>query len=400
MKILIISQHFWPETFRINDLTNELVKRGHDVSVLTGIPNYPKGKFYEGYSIFSPLREEYNGAKIYRVPIIPRGKADKVHLILNYLSFVISSCVFILFSRRKFDVSLTFASSPITQVYAGIFDKILHKSRAYLWIQDLWPESVTAAGKVNSKFVLRLLDRMVRRIYKSVDKILVQSEAFIPSIIEKGTLESKVEYIPNWAEDLYLKEYVEVPEYVRTKMPDGFNIVFAGNIGEAQDFDSIIKAALLTKDIKNIHWVIIGDGRKKSWVESEVKSRQLERTVHLLGRYPVEDMPYFFQMADIMLLSLKDEPIFSLTIPSKLQSYMAAKKPILGMINGIAKKIILETGCGFVGLSGDAEKLASNAIIAYSTSTSDLKEMGEKGYNYYRREFDKDKVITKLVNIR
>ncbi|MGE5402695.1 MAG: glycosyltransferase family 4 protein, partial [Ignavibacteriales bacterium] len=320
MRILIVTQYFWPEEFRVNDLAVDLVNRGHEVTVLTGNPNYPKGKFYEGYG-FKFSIEDYKGVKIYRVPIIPRGNASGIRLALNYFSFVVSGSLFSLFLKQNYDVSFVFAISPITAAYPALVHKRFYKSRMNLWVQDLWPESVTSAGKLKSVSALNLLTKMVRQIYKSSDKVLIQSEAFAESVLDKGVSKEQLRYVPNWAEDLYCNS-TEVSKFkYQNIMPGGFKVMFAGNIGEAQDFDSIIKAAEITKGFPEIKWLIVGDGRKKNCVEKEITRLGLQKTVFLLGRYPLQEMPEFFVHADLMLLSLKDEDIFSLTIPTKIQSY-------------------------------------------------------------------------------
>lgn len=399
MRILIVSQYFWPETFRINDLVKELVERGHNVSVLTGKPNYPQGKIYKGYGFFSHNRDEYFGAKIYRVPLIPRGKGTGMQLVFNYLSYVVSASTFVAFNRKKFDVSLTFAISPITQMYPALLHKKLYGSRAYLWVQDLWPESVAAAGKMDSSSILKGLTKMVRSIYKKSDGVLVQSEAFIPSVLQKGVLPDKVHYIPNWAEDIFTKTVEKNSNKYWEIIPKGFVVMFAGNMGEAQDFDSIVNAAERTRHIHDIKWVIVGDGRKREWVETEIKKRNLSDTFFLLGRYPLEEMPYFFSLADIMLLTLKDEHIFSLTIPSKVQSYLAFGKPIASMINGIGNKVINDANCGYTANAGNAEKLAENIIKAYNAPKETLVELGSNGRLYYMKEFDKGAIIDKLERV-
>lgn len=398
MKILIVSQYFWPEEFRVNDLAIDLVEKGNEVTVLTGNPNYPKGKFYQGYGLkFST--DYYHGVKIYRVPIIPRGSASSIRLALNYLSFAFNGSLFALFYRKKFDVSLVFAISPITAAFPALVHKSLYKSKVNLWVQDLWPESVSAAGKMNSSFATRYLTKMVKWIYKSSDKVLVQSESFFPSVEEKGATKKQLRYVPNWAEDLFCN----ASNISETKYEDiiakGFIVMFAGNIGEAQDFDSIIKAALLTKHVSEIKWVIVGDGRKRSWVDNEVIRLGLQQTVFLLGRYPLEDMPSFFIHADIMLLSLKDEDIFSMTIPAKVQSYMAFGKPIVGMLNGIGAKVIREADCGYIANAADYKSLANNIIHAYKQEPKILSEKGINGKNYYIQNFSKKVIIDNLIQI-
>ena len=398
MKILIVSQYFWPEEFRVNDLALDLVERGHEVTVLTGNPNYPKGKFYQGYG-FKFAIDNYKGVKIYRFPIIPRGNASAFRLALNYMSFAINGSLFALFFRQKFDVSLVFAISPITAVYPALVHKFLYKSKVNLWVQDLWPESVSAAGKMNSTITTRFLTKMVRQIYKSSDKVLVQSESFIPSVVEKGVTKKQLRYVPNWAEDLFCNALNVSETKHKDIIPEGFIVMFAGNIGEAQDFDSITKAALITKDIPEIKWVIVGDGRKRSWVENEVVRLGLKHTVFLLGRYPMEDMPSFFVHANIMLLSLKDEDIFSMTIPAKVQSYMAFGKPIVGMLNGIGAKVIREADCGYIANAADYTSLANNIIQAYKQEPTILSEKGINGKNYYIRNFSKKTIIDNLIQI-
>jgi len=397
MKILIVSQYFWPEEFRVNDLALDLVERGHEVTALTGNPNYPKGRFYSGYG-FRYSVEYYQGIKIYRVPILPRGHSSFT-LIFNYLSFALTASFFALFHKQQYDKVFAVNFSPITAVYPAIVYKKRHNTPLFLWVQDLWPESVSAAGKINSNFVLNLLTKMVKYIYKNSDKVLVQSEAFIPSVEEKGVTKKQLGYIPNWAEDLYSNNSNVSYGKFYNIIPKGFNVMFAGNIGEAQDFDSIIKAAEITKQFPEIKWIIVGDGRKKNWVEREIIRLGLQETVFLLGRFPVEDMPSFFVHADIMLLSLKDEKIFSMTIPAKVQSYMAFGKPVVGMLNGIGADVIRKADCGYVGNAADYKVLANNIMKAYKQESSILLEKGVNGKNYYTHNFSKKVIIDNLIRI-
>lgn len=397
MKILIVSQYFWPEEFRINDLALDLIERGHGVTVLTGNPNYPKGKFYKGYG-FKYSVEYYNSIKIIRVPIVPRGK-NSFTLVLNYISYLVSGSLFALFHMQQYDKIFAVNFSPITAIYPAIVYKWRQKKQLLLWVQDLWPESVSSAGKVKSQGVMTLLTKMVKHIYKNSDKILVQSEAFIPSVKEKGVTDEKIRYMPNWAEDIYSHTSNISKHKHEDIIPTGFKVMFAGNIGEAQDFDSILKAAEITKHFQEIKWVIVGDGRKKSLVEEEIIRLGLQETVFLLGRYPVEEMPSFFVHADVMLLTLKNETIFSMTIPSKVQSYMAFGKPIAGMLNGIGAKVIEEADCGYVSNAGDYRSLASNIILSYKQESKILQGKGNNGKNYYNKNFSKKVIIDNLIQI-
>lgn len=398
MKILIVSQYFYPEEFRINDLAFDLVKRGHEVTVLTGNPNYPKGEFYKGYG-FKFAHENYMGVNIYRIPIIPRGNASGIRLALNYLSFAINGSIFALFFRQKFNVAFVFAISPITVVYPALVHKWIFKTKVILWVQDLWPESVSAAGKMKSSLAAMILTKMVKQIYNLSDKVLVQSEAFIQPVTDKGVTAQQLRYVPNWAEDLFCNNSNVSKLKYKDIIPDGFKVMFAGNIGEAQDFDSIFKAAELTKQFPEIKWIFIGDGRKKSWAEGEIVRLKLEKSVFLLGRYPSEEMPAFFVHADIMLLSLKDENIFSMTIPTKVQSYLAFGKPIAGMLNGIGADVIQKADCGYVANAADYRSLANNIVTAYKEDPLFLLKKGLNGQKYYLENFSKEVIIDNMIRI-
>lgn len=398
MRILVVSQYFFPEEFKINDLARELVNRGHQVSVLTGKPNYPKGEYYEGYQYGGVSKEDYYGAEVIRVPLRKRGAGGGKNLLLNYLSFVYNANKYILHNKMEFDAILVYEISPITQAYPALYCKKKYGGKVLLWVQDLWPESVTAAGGVNNRIALGILDRMVKRIYSKCDVLLVQSDGFKESILSKGDFESKIIYAPNWAEDLYLEKKKINEESISAMMPDGFRVMFAGNVGAAQDVDSIVKAANETRDIPEIKWVIVGDGRARANVEDQAKQLGLSDTVVFLGRHPMEQMPTFFSYADVMVVSLKDEYIFSLTIPAKTQSYMASGKPIVSMLNGEGNRIVEEAKCGLTAQSGDYKTLAENVKKLYKANKEDLSQMGQYGLNYYLSHFDKKTVVDNIIN--
>ena len=266
-----------------------------------------------------------------------------------------------------------------------------------LWVQDLWPESVTAAGGVTNKLVLGVLDWMVKRIYKKCDLLLVQSEGFKESILSKGDFAAKIRYVPNWAEDLYLEKKSVNKDAITAMMPEGFRVMFAGNVGNAQNVDSIVKAANETKEYPEIKWVIVGDGRARSEVEMQAKELGLSDTVFVLGRHPMEEMPTFFSFADAMIVSLRDEYIFSLTIPAKTQSYMASSKPVVSMLNGEGNRIVEEAQCGLTAPSGDYMTLAKNVVALYKMDRIERERMGENGLDYYLKYFDKKTVVDTII---
>ncbi len=399
MKILIITQYFWPENFRINDLALALSEKGHDISILTGIPNYPEGSFFKGYGIFSKRKDNYKGIKIYRSILVSRGKSKGIRLIINYLSFAFFASMSILFMiNKKFDVVFVYEPSPITVGLPAIVIKKIKKIPICFWVQDLWPESVISAGNIKSKFIIKIILLLVKYIYNNCDKILVQSKGFIQSLVDKGVYGTKLVYYPNWAENIFQAK-VSKDDALLKILPKGFIILFAGNIGEAQDFSSILTAAEKIKEHKDIHWVILGNGRKKEWVEEQVQIRGLEKTFHLPGEYPVETMPFFYSKADVLLVSLKNEPIFSLTIPGKVQSYMASGKPILAMLNGEGARIIKEADAGLTCNSGDADGLAANVVKMNKMKKSTLNTFGKNSKKYYQDNFNREHLIDRIEQI-
>ena len=398
MNILVVSQYFYPEEFKINDLVSEFVDRGHSVTVLTGKPNYPKGRYFDGYKFGGVNEEVYHGAKVIRVPLIRRGRGGAINLVLNYLSYVYYAKKYIRKHEMAFDAIFCFEISPITQAYPALFCKRKYGGKVLLWIQDLWPESVTAAGNIHNKIVLRVLDKMVRGIYRRCDVLLIQSEGFRDSILSKGDFASKLLYAPNWAEDLYLERVMHNREKISSLMPVGFRVMFAGNIGAAQNVDAIIRAAAETKHIKDIKWIIVGDGRAKKDVEQMSVELGLSDTVYFLGRHPMADMPTFFSFADAMIVTLKDEYIFSLTIPAKTQSYMASSKPIVTMLDGEGNRIVEKAECGLTAAAGDYKALSQNVIKLYKMSEDERKKLGENGFRHYQWSFDKKTIVDRIIN--
>ena len=398
MKVLIISQYFFPEEFKINDLARELVSRGHQVTVLTGKPNYPKGEYFDGYQYDGVVKEDYHGAEVIRVPLRKRGAGGGKNLALNYLSYVINANRYIRNNRMKFDAILVYEISPITQAYPALYCKKKYGGKVLLWVQDLWPESVTAAGGVTNKFVLCVLDRMVKRIYQKCDVLMVQSDGFKESILSKGDFGSKIVYAPNWAEDLYLEKKLVNEEDIKAMIPDGFRVMFAGNVGNAQNVNSIIKAANETRVYPEIKWIIVGDGRAREKAEDQAKEMGLAETVYFLGRHPMAEMPTFFTFADVMIVSLRDEYIFSLTVPAKTQSYLASGKPVASMLNGEGNRIIEEAQCGLIAPAGDYKKLAENVKAMFKMNRDEREQMGRRGLEYYQNHFDKHTVVDSIVN--
>ena len=397
MKILFVCQYFYPEVFRGNDIAFHWAEQGYDVHVVSGIPNYPHGMFYEGYGPFKKRREVINGVKVTRLPIFPRGN-NKIMLMLNYFSYLIVAWIYMLFHALfyKYDRVFVQQLSPVMMSAPGVLYKRVQKVPLYTWVLDLWPESLTAAGGINNKYVLAFFRHYVKQEYKYSDKILISSRSFRKSIAEYGDYSNKVIYYPQWADgnDGKIKEPENAP-----KIPDGFKLMFAGAVGDAHGFECTMQAALLTKDHKDIKWVIVGDGRRLDWVKTFVKEHGLEETVFTLGRYPADTMPWFFKQADVMLVTLNDNPLFKLYAPAKISSYMSAAKPIVAVLNGEGAEVIKAADCGWSLPAGDAEAFASIAINLSKMDKSVLNEKGLNAAKYYDEHFVKEKCLNKLDDI-
>lgn len=399
MNILLVTQYFRPDNFRINELFDELIKRGHIVTIITGKPNYPKGKFYKGLGLFSPIKSSFSGATIYRLPIIPRGNASSLRLFLNYLSFAIIGSLFSLFHNRKYDFSFVYAVSPITTAIPAIVHKKFYGTKIYLWVQDLWPDSVTVTQKVTSDLIISILNRLVSFIYNSSDKIYYSSKEMKDSISKylrhtKNRIE--LDHLPNWIEDEYLKQEIDRDKY-KDLFNYGFVIMFTGNIGFAQDIPSVIQAIKILKNNKSIKFVFIGEGSEVKYFKQKIEELNLQDTVILLGSYPQKEIKNLIYHADVLLLQLRNRRLYSCTVPSKLQTYMGSAKPIVGMVNGETADIIKNSGCGVVVTAEDYDGLTKEINQLLKLDKSVLEEMGQNGYRYCVQNFNKRTIINKIL---
>ncbi|MBO4858760.1 MAG: glycosyltransferase family 4 protein [Treponema sp.] len=402
MKICIFTNHFYPEDFKVNDIAFELAKLGYDVTVLTAIPDYPKGKFYDGYSLFKRRREIVNGVNVIRLPIMPRGKGGAIRLVLNYLSYYFCLSIFTFFHsfKYKYDRVFVHLTSPF---FVGVCARKLAKRQQIpllFWVLDLWPESLISAGGISNPLIIKPQIKMVQKVYNQCTKILISSKGFEKSICEKGNYKDKLVYFPNWAEDV--KGECPNDFDINTIGPfasrckDDFVLLFAGNIGEAQNLDAVLEACKLLKDKTNIKFVFVGDGRRKESLELFVKDNELQKTVFFIGRYPIQTMPVFMNAADVLMFALKDELCFNLTVPAKVQFYMSQGKPILAMINGDGAELVKEANCGLSVNAGDAEAFAKAVEKMSAMQKSGLQTLGENGKKYYQNNFTKEKRISQL----
>lgn len=394
MKILVVTQYFWPEEFRINDICKGLVEKGHEVEVLTGLPNYPEGKLYDGYSIFKRGPKEYENIKIRRTPMVPRGKNSSIMLALNYLSFMICGSIKIIpMMFKKYDRIFVFQVSPITTAIPAIIMAKIKNIPSYIYIQDLWPQTFYSIVNIENQKIKNILKKFCNKIYDSFDKLLIASSGYKDILVKEGISDTKFEYFPQWAEDFYSN--VKSKDIIR----ENFKVTFAGNIGKAQSVDTIIKAANLAKEHKNIKWEIIGDGSEFDNIKKLVKEYSLENTVELLGRKPAIDMPKYFSNTDGLIVTLKNEDILKVTLPAKVQSYMAAGKPIIASVTGEGNNVIKKSNCGLAGEAEDYKSLYDNVIKLYNMSEVERNTLGMNGKEYFNKNFTREILMNQLEEI-
>jgi len=398
VRILVVSHYFWPENFRVNDLVAELGRRGHEVTVLAGPPNYPEGRIFPQYRREPGRYAVYEGAEVVRVPVVTRGRS-RLRLAFNYLSAMLSGASLGTWRLRgkPFDAIFVFQPSPITTCLPAILIGRLKRAPVLLWVLDLWPETLAAVGVVRSPWLLALVGRVVSFIYRRCDLVLGQSRAFQPNIEKYAGDSSRFRYFPSWAEPLFRASLAAVePAPEVQEFQDTFNVLFAGNIGEAQDFPAILDAAEALRHRADIRWLIVGDGRAAEWVRAEIGRRGLEEAVRMLGRHPIERMPAFFRGGDALLVTLKSDPVFAMTIPGKVQTYLATGLPLIGMLDGEGARVIEEAGAGFVCPSGDGRALANRVARLAELPPGERVAMGARGVAYSQREFDRDRLLTQL----
>ena len=389
--ILIVCQFFYPEPFRISDIAFEWVKRGYKVTVVTGLPNYPEGKVYPGYGLFKKRRETINGVEVIRIPEIPRGHS-KFGLVLNYFSFPFFGFFWNLFTRIKADEVFMLETSPMNQCKVGVAYAKKHNVPCYLYVQDLWPENVEMITGIHSPVVIKPIERMVRNIYKGCTHIWGTSPSFVDAIRKyvDPAEHDKVSFWPQYAEEFY--------EPKPKKNHKGFNLIFTGNIGQAQGLEILPEAAALIRKegIKDIGFTIVGDGRARNSFEESITKAGVWDLFEFTGRVKATEVPDILATGDAAFLSFADDEIFAKTIPAKLQSYMACAMPILASARGETVRVISEADCGLCSDIGDAAALAHNIIKMRNLSADRLQEMGENAYAYNKEHFSKKKLMDEI----
>lgn len=398
MRILLVTQYFYPEVFKSNDLAFELARRGHHVDALVGIPNYPEGKYFKGYGLFKKRHEVINGVNVYRCFQIPRGRGGW-RLPINYFSYVISGCLWVLFFftwRKKYDCIIGHEPSPIFQAYPALLLRKLRRTPFYYWIMDLWPDAMMSGGGVKNKLLLGFIDKLVKGIYRQTDKILITSKRFREPIAAKGDFADKIIYFPNWSDDiLNMPQDYDIP-----LLPDGFRIMIAGNLGKSQNLEAVTEVMLGLKDVPEVKWIFVGGGSRKDWLEQFIQENGLKDRAICVGQYPFKAMPAFFKRADAMLVTLRAGfSHLEAVVPARLQSYMSAGRPVLAMIGCGGADIIEESKCGYAVPAGDSVTLIELIKGKVLTNKAVFEQMGQNGRDYYEKNYRLDMCIDNLERI-
>lgn len=392
MNILVMSQYFYPENFRVNDLCVELVNRGHSVTVLTGYPQYPQGKIYDGYGFSKEYERNWHGVSIERVKMKPRGRTP-LGLLDNCYSYVREANKWVKRCKIRYDIVYVFEVSPVTVGLPAVTYKKKFGTPIAFNVQDLWPENVECVLGIHFKPIIRAIDYIVDKIYNNSDYILCSSQSFVKNIITRGIDKNKLYFWP---------QFCDVPKFDNSKKPkcykdENFNIVFAGNIGEAQGLDLLVDTAENMKE-SNVKWYLVGDGRARTRLEEKVKEKGLEEKVIFIGRVSTEDADRYVYFADCAYLSFADNPLFDMTIPAKLQTYLACGTPILAAAGGESADIINKAQCG-IAVERNKVKVLNAVKELINAGNSMREEMGKNAREYFMDNYEKSKVTNRLEEI-
>lgn len=400
LHILYLSQYFHPEQFLNNHIAKALVEAGHRVDVVCCVPNYPAGRFFTGYSNNRRTEENWEGVQIHRVFTIPRGRS-RIQLIANYLAYPITASWKIFLRRKQLRADVCFVSmpSPLLQALAGIFAKRVYGVPTIYWVQDIWPDSAVITLKLKNRLIVRFLNWICGWIYRQADVVMVQSDGFHSKIAEFGVDPHRIVTLPNSAPEFFRPLNASaVPERIRALVPQGRRIImFAGNIGESQDFDTIVAAAQMLPPDSDLIIVVIGSGRDEERVKDKINQIGIGSLFRFLGRHSESDMPAFFACADALLVSLRNEPIFALTVPSKVQAYLACGKPILASLAGEGSRIVSRSGAGLAIRPSSPSDLSQAFTQFASMDNQKLVEMGIRARNLYEEEFSLQSVTNSLL---
>ncbi|MFL2601049.1 MAG: glycosyltransferase family 4 protein [Flavobacteriaceae bacterium] len=389
-RVLIFTNHFYPEQFKINEVVSWLIADGFKLHVVTGWPNYPEGKIYKGYGPFKKSFEKRGNLTIRRLPLFPRGSGSNSRLILNYLTYFVSTLIYtfhLIIFHKKYEKVLVHHTSPFFISISAILYKIFRKSSAILWDLDLWPQTLEAVGIIKSRSILNGIEKTVKIIYKNFDIILVGSNSF-KNIVQNRVYHNRIYYFPNWAEKIIEENKIVLKTDIKLNK-NALKIIFMGNIGTVQGLDILCKVINQINE-KNIQWIFIGDGRFKGKMMRLLSEEIIKRTVVFVPQQNLKLIPYWGSKADFFYISLNNSELFNQTVPAKLQGYMAMGKPILGMIGGEGALVLKKSNSGLVCDPGNINQLMKIVEKAINTNKKERYILGENGRKFYNKNFSSD----------
>lgn len=402
MKILIVTQYIYPEPFKSTELAFELAARGYHVDVLTGIPNYPEGKYYSGYGLFKKRKEVVNGVTFYRCMQTPRKLLPGgVGLMLNYLTFMTNATLWVLFKfawKKRYDAIITHEPSPITQIVPACILGNMKKIPVYSWIQDIWPDALVSAGGSIGQRLAPLVGKVTDWVYRNSTKLLITSKGMVPLINRNADYSDKIIYYPQWSEDM-MADLGNMPANIENVRSENYNIMMAGSLNSGIGVPTVLA---LCEEMKNdaVNFVFVGGGSEEQNMRDFVKDKGL-KNVRFTGRKPFADMPYYTQQADAMLLTLKKTEMkhLDIVVPARLQSYISGGKPVLAMIGSGATEIINEANCGYAVPAGDYKAMAEIIRTQVLTDKKGMAKKGKNGRKYFEQNFTKSKCIDNLCKV-
>jgi colanic acid biosynthesis glycosyl transferase WcaI len=399
MRFLGLSQWCWPEPdVRVLPLARGLVKRGNQVTVLTGLPNYPQGKIYPGYRAQPWQWETHDGVRVLRLPLVPDHSRSSLWRSLSYLSFAASTCTLGPWLCGQADAMFVY-HPPLTVGLPAMWISLLRRIPYVFEVQDMWPETLLTTGMANSHLLYHGVGALAKLVYRRAAAITVISPGFKRNLIEKGVPAGKIHVIPNWADDALYRPLQPDPKLKRESGMEGrFNVVFAGNMGPAQALGTVLDAAQGLRDLLDVQFVFIGDGIQKPELQARVREAEL-KNVRFLDRQPAERMAEYYALADVLLVHLQRDPLFEITIPSKTQAYLACGKPILMAVRGDAAEIVRSAGAGLVCPAENPTAMAEMVRQFYSMPSAQLQEMGKRGRKVFLEQFSQEALLERFEQL-
>lgn len=395
-KILVVTQHFWPENFRINDIVEGFLQDGIAVDVLCGLPNYPKGEWFPGYSAAGPFEEEWHGARLYRCKEVPRRGNTSVNIFLNYVSWPWYAAHALHRLPGGYDAVFCFNTSPVLMCWPAIRYAKKHHIPFTNYVLDIWPENLYSVLNVKNKALRAIAQGVSDALYKKADRLIAMSEPLQQRLCQRiGMPPQKIAVIPQYCEDFYAVPQLDAA--LQAQFGGRFNLVFTGTFTPAQSLETVITAVqdARSRGADMLHLLLVGDGMSRAALEAKVKELHAEDAVTFYGSVPATDIPKFTALADALIVCLSDSPDLGLTVPAKVASYMAAGKPVLASMDGAGNAAVAAAG-GLSSPACDAAALADNLLALTRMDAAQHAAMGQSAKEYYLAHYRRSELLRKL----